>query len=72
MSEFTKYVHHGKEVGVRKDLKGKHRDHCLCFDCDNFNLGTSFKCDIADELYKLCCKYNLTTPVFECPEFEEK
>jgi hypothetical protein len=59
-------------TSFKKDLKGKHREYCLCFDCDNFCLGTSFKCSIADDLYKLCCKHNLTTPVFECPEFEEK
>lgn len=27
---------------------------------------------IALMLYSVCCTFNLVTPVFECPEFEEK
>lgn len=40
MSEkkFVKYNHHGKEVWVREDLKGTHREHCLCFNCKKLNI----------------------------------
>ena len=35
----VKYEHHGTEVSVKSELKGKHREHCLCFqDCKYFNL----------------------------------
>ena len=27
------YEHHGKQVCVREDLKGKHVDYCLCWTC---------------------------------------
>jgi hypothetical protein len=27
----TKYEHFGNIVSVQRHLKGKHRDHCLCF-----------------------------------------
>ena len=75
MNKYVKYNHHGAEVMVREDLKGKHRDHCLCFACKKANLfdaDKSNKCKIADAIYQNCVKFNLVTPVFECPEFEEK
>jgi hypothetical protein len=31
-----KYEHHQGVVSVRSDLKGKHRDHCLCYHCEKF------------------------------------
>jgi hypothetical protein len=34
-----KYVHHEAEVSVDSELKGKHRQHCLCFQCDHFKPG---------------------------------
>lgn len=30
------YEHHGSSVKVREDLKGLHRDYCLCFRCKTF------------------------------------
>lgn len=72
MSEkFIKYNHHGKEVWVNKDLKGKHKDHCLCFSCENFKPNQADNCEIAEENYSLCKKHNLVLPVYECPEFTE-
>jgi hypothetical protein len=66
------YDHHGALVWVRKDLKGTHREHCLCFKCKKFKPEDRRQnCKIASELYKLCVKHNLTTPVFECPQFEK-
>jgi len=66
-----KYNHHGKDVFVRSDLKGKHRDNCLCFICEKFKPLKFNNCHIAEELFKNCKKFNVVTPVWECPEFNE-
>lgn len=79
MSEnvFERYEHHGKLVWVRADKKGQHRKYCLCWQCQNFipnsdGMGIFWEnCPIAQELYELCVKHGLTTPVFECPRFCE-
>jgi len=34
--KIVEYEHHGENVKVREDLKGRHRDHCLCFRCNAF------------------------------------
>lgn len=71
--EFEKYKHHGIKVFVRKDLKGKHRDYCLCFKCERFNISDPAKsCYIANMIYSTCVKYNLVLPVWECPKFKEE
>lgn len=68
-----KYNHHGMEVSVQSNLKGLHRDHCLCFQgCKNFKPNTPENCPIAQENYEFCVKYNMVTPVWECPEFESE
>jgi hypothetical protein len=69
--KFIQYIHHDALVWVRKDLVGTHRENCLCYSCARFKPGTKENCPIAQELYKLCVKHNLTTPVYECPTFEE-
>jgi len=66
------YVHHGDIVSVREDLKGRHREHCLCWRCSNFtpdDRGNS--CPIANTLYALDVLAGITTPVWECPKFYE-
>ena len=69
---YIKYNHHGADVWVRRDLMNTHRAHCLCFSCKKLNTVDRKKnCPIANELYDLCVKHNLTTPVFECAVFEE-
>jgi len=35
-NRYEKYTHHDVEVWVRKDLKGKDREHCLCWNCIKF------------------------------------
>ena len=66
------YEHHGNTVAVREDLKGKHREHCLCYSCGLFiPEDRSANCKTANALYALCCLTGCTTPVWECPEFEE-
>lgn len=70
MKNYEKYDHHGKDVMVRSDLKGKHREHCLCWDCTRFFPDVPEKnCKIARILYALCCIHGLCTPVWECPLF---
>ena len=66
-----KYEHHGVQVSVFSELKGKHRDHCLCYKCRFFHPGMSGNCNIAKDVYNNCVKHNLVTPVFECAKFEE-
>lgn len=69
---YEQYEHHGSMVWVRSDLKGKHRKNCLCFSCKRLKLGLpETNCPKAQELYEYCVKHGMTTPVFECPDFEE-
>ena len=73
--DYEKYDHHGTEVSVRKDLKGKHREHCLCYSCDIFNIDDpEKKCKHANALYEFL-KANdaiMVSPVWECAKFKEK
>ena len=71
MKEYIEYEHHGADVWVRKDLKGKHRDYCLCFSCGRFNPDTEDQCTTANLLFAVCKECDLVTPVFECPFFYE-
>jgi hypothetical protein len=67
-----KYIHHGVEVSVISELKGKHRQMCLCYACRFFKPGQPDNCDIAEANYAVCVKYNVVTPVWECPKYEPK
>ena len=72
MGKIVKYIHHGAEVSVDEDLKGKHRDMCLCFRCDNFKPDDRLgNCRIANLNFAMCVAFDLVTPVIECPEFVE-
>ncbi len=68
-AKYVQYEHHGTTVWVDASLKGKHREHCLCFACEKFRPGTPENCPIAQATFENCVKFNTTTPVFECPEF---
>ena len=69
--KIIKYIHHGTEVSVQSHLKGNHKEYCLCYcDCVYFKPGTDDNCEIAKANYELCVKYNLVTPVFECPKYK--
>jgi len=67
--KIAKYEHHGVEVSVRDDLKGRHREFCLCHMCKRFNPGVASNCRIAQATFKNCVEFNTTTPMWECPEF---
>ncbi len=69
--DIERYNHHGTEVAVQSDLKGKHREHCLCFQCGKFKPeDRENNCKRANLLYAFCCAFGMTTPVYECGEFE--
>jgi hypothetical protein len=67
------YKHHGKIVSVQEDLKGKHRDYCLCYHCAWFQpQDDSLNCQVANVLFNLCQMYHIITPVWECERFNGK
>lgn len=68
---FTRYKHHGVMVWVRTDLKGLHREHCLCYSCDHFHPNTPENCPLAQEIYEMCKREGMTLPVWECLRFDE-
>lgn len=68
-NKFIVRKHHGRDVWVRRDLAGKHREHCLCYQCVRFTSET--ECPIAKDVFSICLKHGITTPVWECPEFVE-
>ena len=71
--KIEKYEHHGVVVSVMKSVKGKHREHCLCFSCENFHPGApETNCPIANLNYAVCLAHNVVLPVYECPLFVEK
>ena len=73
MGKIVQYKHHGTLVMVDEELQGMHRQHCLCFRCANFHPESrEGNCPIANVLFSICVLENVTTPVYECPKFEEK
>ncbi len=70
-TRFVRYQHHLVPVWVDKELKGKHRKHCLCYSCEKFKPDHDENCNIANLVYAVDIAYHLTTPVWECPEFKE-
>jgi|Deesub1362A_J573_1020465.scaffolds.fasta_scaffold00107_65 hypothetical protein len=73
MGKIIRYKHHGRMVYVDEDLKGKHREYCLCFRCAKFHPEDGVKnCSIANLNYAMDVLLNVVTPVWECPRFEEK
>ncbi len=70
MSPIERYVHHGRDVAVIRDFKGRHREMCLCFrGCDFFKPDHPDNCGIAKANYELCQRHGLVAPVMECPRF---
>ena len=69
MKNVIQYRHHGALVSVREDLKGKHREHCLCYSCTDFRPGAPDHCRIAAMNYALCQLADLVLPVWECAKF---
>ena len=72
MSSIERYEHHGANVAVQTTLRGRHREHCLCYQCGAFKPGKDDNCPIAALLYRFCILTGCTTPVWECPEYTDK
>ncbi len=71
MGKIVWYEHHGAMVAVDSDLKGKHRDHCLCFKgCRRFKPDTPENCDRAEQNYRACKVNDMVMPVWECPVYD--
>ena len=70
MTDIIRYQHHGIEVAVREHLRGKHKDYCLCWMCENYHPETPEKnCRTANLLFAIDVLCNLVTPVWECPNY---
>ena len=65
-----RYTHHGTEVEVVSELRGRHREVCLCYACRHFLPGSDDNCEIAKAVYQNCIKYGLVTPMVECPAYQ--
>ena len=67
------YEHYGKKVFVQQDLKGKHRDYCLCFKCKKLDVEDIDKnCPIAKKIFSICIDEHLVLVIWECPQFDEE
>jgi len=74
MSEVIRYDHTWGErivnVAVFADLRGKHREHCLCFaGCMFFHPGEANNCEIAQTNFENCVRFDVVLPVYECPKY---
>ena len=70
---FEQYEHqygdgNSEKVWVRSELKGKHREHCLCWSCKKCKPGEPDHCKKAALLYAFCRAFGMVTPVWECPD----
>ncbi len=66
---FEMYEHHGEDMIVRSDLKGKHRDHCLCYTCERFKPDTLNNCHKSEEIFQTCVALGVVLPVWECGDY---
>lgn len=65
------YEHHGLTMSVQSELKGKNREHCLCYTCENFVPDCrKYNCPIAQKIYDACVENGIVTPVYECAKYE--
>jgi hypothetical protein len=69
MGIIDRYYHHGHYVAVDSALKGKHREHCLCFRCPRFKPDAPENCDVAELLFRIDVLFGLVTPVWECAKY---
>ena len=72
MGEIVWYTHHGCNVAVDEELRGKHRDHCLCYRCAKFMPDDKDQnCKLANLNFANCQLNGMVLPVYECPQFIE-
>ena len=73
IGEYKYMIHHGRYVKALRKMAGKHRKHCLCHQgCKKFKPGSADNCPVAERLFKLDKKFDLVTPVYECPYYEKE
>jgi len=75
MKNIVRYAHHNAMMAVMEENKGLHRENCLCHQCEFFYPDPKdivLNCQIARLLFSFCQTFNVTTPVWECEQFEEK
>jgi len=73
MGKIIKYKHYERKVFVDEDLRGKHREHCLCWRCEYFEPNSRIEnCPIANLNFALDVLTGIVTPVWECPNFKGK
>ena len=73
MGKIIRYIHHDQNMAVDSELKGKHKEHCLCYRCLYFWPEIPQKsCSVANILHNLNVTCGLVTPVWECTDFEEE
>jgi hypothetical protein len=70
--QIKRFNWHGRYVTGIKKLVGKNREHCLCYFCKEFKPSTEENCEIAQKVYRMCCKHGLSLNVAICDKFEEK
>jgi len=70
--DYVVYEHHGEERIAKAEFKGKHRDICLCYECQKFTPGSLLNCMAANDIYNNCIKFGVCTPVLECKNFEPR
>jgi len=68
------YEHHGRKVTVVSEVKGQHKSHCLCFDCEKFKPDTPENCVYAQHNFSFCVMPGgpLVLPVYECEDFKKR
>ncbi len=58
---------------VRKDLKGRQKEFCMCWDCVKFMPETEHKgCSMIKDVLLLASRNSIVLPVWECAAFEAK
>jgi len=71
MGKIIWYEHHGRRVAVDEELKGKHKEHCLCFRCARFSFNGEDNCKLAELNFANCRINDMVLPVWECPDLIE-
>ena len=76
-NKVVKYNHHGTEVSVIEHVKGKHREHCLCWQgCKHFKPESrKDNCYFANLLFNWLSDEAvpvLVAPVWECSKYEQE
>ncbi len=68
-----KFVLNERGNWVKKTQNNMHKEHCICWNCRNFNhLIESKGCEIIKQVLTLAEEKEIVLPVWECKNFSEK